>query len=191
MGTVRYVSHPEVLIDPSVPVPLWTLSDVGRARAISGAGRPWAADIDRIVSSAETKAVETAQILATATGITLDVRDGIGEIDRASTGYVSHGRHEELANRLFAHPNESAAGWERAVDATARMAHHLFDLLRPDAPGHVVIVGHGGVGTLLMCHLAALDVARDRDQPHGGCHWAWSTSDQHLLHDWRPIDESP
>ena len=189
MGTLRYVSHPEVAVDPSVPVPLWSLSAAGRARAYSATGHTWATDIDRIVSSPETKAIETAEILATAAGFTFEVREGIGEIDRSSTGYVSHDRHEELADQLFLRPEESAAGWERAVDATARMVGHLSDLLRPGSGGHVVIVGHGGVGTLLMCHLAELDVARARDQPHGGCHWAWSTTDRRLLHAWRLIDE--
>lgn len=189
MGLMRYVSHPQVAVDPSTPVPRWSLSELGRERAIAGAARPWAADIDRIVTSDETKAIETAQILATASGAELDVRDGIGEIDRSSTGYVSHERHEELADELFSRPHESASGWERAVDATDRMLTHLDDLLVPDAGGHVVVVGHGGVGTLLMCHLAGFDVERARDQPHGGCHWAWDTTERRLIHDWRPIDE--
>ena len=190
MGVIRYVSHPEVLIDPAVPVPWWSLSDIGRARAIEGARRPWAGDIDRIVSSPETKAVETAEILATSSGTVVEVRDGIGEIDRSATGYVSHERHEQLADELFLRPDESAAGWERAVDATARMVGHLDDLLLPGADGHVVVVGHGGVGTLLMCHVAGLQVARARDQPRGGCHWAWDTLGQQLVHDWQPIDAS-
>lgn len=188
MGTVRYVSHPEVVVDPSVPVPLWSLNAVGRARASAGASCQWAGDIDRIVSSLETKAVETAEILATASGLAVEVRDGIGEIDRSSTGYVSHERHEELADQLFLRPDESAAGWERAVDASDRMVSRLRDLLRPGSGGHAVIVGHGGVGTLLMCHLGEFAVERARDQPHAGCHWAWSTTDQRLLHERRPID---
>jgi len=188
MGVIRYVSHPEVLIDPEVPVPRWSLSDIGRARAFDGASRAWASDIGRIVSSPETKALETAEILAATSGIVVEVRDGIGEIDRSATGYVTHERHEQLADELFLRPDESAAGWERAEDAIARMVRELNDLFVPGADGHVVIVGHGGVGTLLMCHVAGLAVARSRDQPHGGCHWVWDTQDQQLLHDWRPID---
>ncbi|MGB3734292.1 MAG: hypothetical protein WA964_05000 [Ilumatobacter sp.] len=44
MGILRYVSHPDVSVDPSTPVPLWSISDAGRARAIAAAGRPWAID---------------------------------------------------------------------------------------------------------------------------------------------------
>ena len=188
MGVLRYVSHPEVSVDPSTPVPRWSISDVGRERATAGSTRSWATGIDRIVSSPETKAIETAGILGAAADIEYEIRDGIGEIDRSSTGYVSHERHEELADELFARPDASAAGWERAVDASARMIRHLDDLTQPDSPGHVVIVGHGGVGTLLLCHLAGFGIARARDQPRGGCHWAWDTTDQRLLHDWTHID---
>ena len=31
---VRYLTHPQVQIDPDVPVPQWGLSPVGRAREI-------------------------------------------------------------------------------------------------------------------------------------------------------------
>lgn len=188
MGIVRYLSHPEVSIDPAIPVPQWSLSDVGRARVIEAAERPWAGDVDRLVSSPETKAIETAEILAAAMGIPVEVRAGIGEIDRSATGYVTHERHEQLADELFQRPEQSASGWERAVDATARMIRHVDDLLAPAADGHVVIVGHGGVGTLLMCQIAGFDIDRGRDQPRGGCHWAWDTNGGRLLHEWRPID---
>ncbi|MBO9456098.1 hypothetical protein J7376_11185 [Paracoccus sp. R12_1] len=32
MAVLRYLSHPQVLIDPAVPVPRWSLSDHGRSR---------------------------------------------------------------------------------------------------------------------------------------------------------------
>ncbi|MGL5115617.1 MAG: histidine phosphatase family protein, partial [Beijerinckiaceae bacterium] len=37
---------------------------------------------------------------------------------------------------------------------------------RPDVP--TVFVGHGGVGTLLLCHCSRRPIARDSDQPPGG-----------------------
>lgn len=186
MGLVRYVSHPEVKIDASIPVPEWSLSEVGRQRAESAATCQWASNIDQIVTSSEVKAIETAEILSMSSGAAVEIRDGIGEIDRSSTGYVPHERHEELADLLFERPHESAQGWERAIDATSRMMTHLADVW--DCDGHVVIVGHGGVGTLVMCALGGFPIARSRDQPHGGCHWVWSTTEQRLVHEWRPID---
>ncbi|MGY4292614.1 hypothetical protein ACVWXN_000709 [Bradyrhizobium sp. i1.4.4] len=52
---VRYLTHPQVQIDPAVPVPQWGLSSVGRARAEALANAGWLASTTQIVSSAERK----------------------------------------------------------------------------------------------------------------------------------------
>ena len=56
-----YITHPQVRIDPDVPVPQWGLSETGAARARRAAALPWARQLQRIVSSDETKAIETAE----------------------------------------------------------------------------------------------------------------------------------
>ena len=63
-----YVTHPQVRIDPNVPVPRWGLSEEGRARAEAFAGHPLVTAARRVVASTETKAIELAQILAAAIG---------------------------------------------------------------------------------------------------------------------------
>jgi broad specificity phosphatase PhoE len=68
-----YVTHPQVKIDAEVPVPKWGLSDLGAERTRQAATRPWASQLGRIVSSDETKAIETAEILAVASGIDIDI----------------------------------------------------------------------------------------------------------------------
>ena len=55
-----YLSHPQVAIDPDTPVPQWHLSDKGRTRLEALAGKHWVGSLRRIVSSDETKAIETA-----------------------------------------------------------------------------------------------------------------------------------
>ena len=46
-----YITHPQVQIDPAVPVPDWGLSALGRARAEACVTRPWVRELSRIVSS--------------------------------------------------------------------------------------------------------------------------------------------
>src|SRR5229473_1223178 len=55
---VRYLTHPQVKIDPVIPVPSWGLSEVGRARteAIASTGR--LSGTTQIISSGERKAIE-------------------------------------------------------------------------------------------------------------------------------------
>lgn len=188
---LRYISHPNVLIDPDVPVPQWSLNAEGEQRARVMTTMAWTASIGRIISSDETKARMTADILAAALGLEVEVRPETGEIDRSATGYLSHDRHHELAQRLFAEPDVSAEGWETAVDAQARVVAALADVLAapPTAatPG-VAVVGHGGVGTLLYCHLAGLEIDLGHDQPGQGHFWTYDRTTQQMQHSWQAID---
>lgn len=182
-----YVSHPEVAVDPDVPVPQWNLSDVGRGRVNAMLDQPWLAQVASIGSSQETKALETANILGRRLGIDVEVIDDSHEVDRSATGFVTHDRHEALADRLFGEPTVSADGWERAIDAQQRVVERFASFLQPGAPSHVMI-GHGGVGTLLLCRLLGIEIDRSHDQPGQGHYWAFDCERQQVIHRWRPID---
>lgn len=184
-----YVSHPEVAVDPATPVPDWGLSPAGRARAEALAASGWPGRPARLVASPERKAQETARLLAR--GAPFATHPAMGEIDRSATGYVPHARHEALADALFADPGASAAGWETARAAQARIARAYAGCAAaaegPDA-GDLVLVGHGGVGTLLWCHLTGRAIARGEDQPGGGHVWALALPGHAVLHPWRRFE---
>lgn len=169
MTRILFLSHPEVVIDPAVPVPDWGLSERGRARAQTFANRSAAALAGwRVVSSPERKAVQTARILAARSGAKVDVHPGLAEVDRSATGYVPHARHEALALQLFSVPDQSADGWETAIAAQARILRAFYEVLKAT---NAVIVGHGGTGTLLWLALSGMPIGRGYDQPHQGCGW--------------------
>lgn len=192
MSIVRYITHPNVDIDPTMAVPEWSLSAVGRRRALALLDQPWIVSIGRILSSPETKAIETADVIAERLDLFVQVRRSSGETDRSATGYVEAERHERLAHRFFADPERSADGWERAVDAQRRIVDAFKDILHEptDDGGDVAIVGHGAVGTLLMCHLDGREISRAHDQPSQGHYWSYDRSERQLLHAWRPIDDA-
>src|SRR5215510_2869098 len=114
---VRYLTHPQVQIDPHVPVPSWRLSGVGAARVQALITAGWLAGTTLVVSSAEQKALETAEPLAAALGIPLEIREEMHENDRSATGFLAPVEFASVANEFFAYPNQSIRGWERAVDA--------------------------------------------------------------------------
>ena len=60
----RYLTHPQVKIDPTVPVPSWGLSALGRARTEALANTGCLLGTTQIISSGERKAIETAEIIA-------------------------------------------------------------------------------------------------------------------------------
>jgi hypothetical protein len=60
---VRYLTHPQVKIDPAVPVPSWGLSVFGRTRTETLANTGSLSGTTQIISSGEQKAIETAEII--------------------------------------------------------------------------------------------------------------------------------
>src|SRR5262249_19113557 len=114
---VRYLTHPQVQIDRAVPIPSWGLSAVGRARVEVLIAAGWLKGTTQVISSVEQKAVETAEPIAAALGVSLEIRRGMHENDRSATGYLPATEFENVANEFFAHPHRSIRGWERAIDA--------------------------------------------------------------------------
>jgi len=189
-GIVRYLTHPQVQIDPDVPVPQWGLSPVGRARTETLAQAPWLANTTQIISSGERKAVETAGIIAGPLGIMIEIRAAMHENDRSATGFLKPAEFEQVADRFFAEPHLSVRGWERAVDAQARIVREAEAVLARDRPGDVLFVGHGAVGTLLLCHYARHPINRVHDQPAGGGHcFALARQGRSILHAWCRMEE--
>lgn len=164
---VHVVTHPEVRVDPEIPVPEWGLSDAGRARLRHLLALPWVPRLTRVVTSAERKARETAAALAATTGLPVRVDPGLGENDRSATGFLPPAEFEATADAFFARPTESVRGWERAVDAQARVVAAVARAV-DGAEGDVAVVCHGGVGTLLLCRVLGVPIDRRRDQPGQG-----------------------
>ncbi|WP_237214521.1 histidine phosphatase family protein [Falsiroseomonas oryziterrae] len=173
MRTLLFVTHPEVAIDPAVPVPRWHLRESGIAKlrrfaaggAIAGVGHVWA--------STECKAIESAGILAGALGLGLRVREDLGENDRSATGFLPPDEFETMADAFFANPEQSVRGWERAVDAQARIVNAARAVVAESGPaGDILVAAHGAVGSLLRGHLLSAPISRALDQPAPGCWFA-------------------
>ena len=187
---VRYLSHPQVAIDPNVPVERWGLNELGsqRVAALASSGGLRATRV--VISSGETKAIETAAPLAAALGVEHRVREAMHENDRSATGFLPPAEFEGVADQFFAAPEASVRGWERAIDAQTRIVRETLAALAKAPAGDVLLVGHGAVGTLLMCHLAGWAIDRSRDQPGGGGgnFFAFERDGLRLLHGWAAME---
>lgn len=187
---VFFVSHPEVVVDPAIPVPRWHLSATGIARMRAFAERPALAGLAAVWASTETKAIEAAGILAARHGLPVGVNAALGENDRSATGFLPPTEFEAVADAFFARPEESVRGWERAVDAQARIVSALADVLARAPEGDVAIVAHGGVGTLCLCHRLGVPIDRALDQKRQGHVWTMERGTGRVLHRWRPLEEA-
>ena len=193
MRTVFFITHPDVRIDPSVPVPEWPRNKRGRARMRAMAARPLIQGVRSIFASGERKARDAAELLAEGLGLGgYTIMNSLGENDRSATSYLPKQEFEATADAFFAEPQTSVRGWEPAADAQTRIIQAIeLAVLQTFKQGDVVIVGHGGTGALLYCHLAGVPISRQHEQPptNGGNWFAFDRTSRALLHaGWRSID---
>lgn len=191
MATVHFVTHPEVVIDPLIPVPDWPLSALGRARMAALARDPMMRGLAAVWSSAERKARDGAEILAEALGLEPRICEGLHENDRSATGFLPPPEFEATADLFFAHPTTSIRGWKTAAAAQARVLAAIEEVLSQSPPGDVGIVAHGGVGTLLLCHLEGVPITRALDQKGAGHRLAFDRASRVLRHGWTALPREP
>jgi ribosomal protein L2 len=121
---VRYLTHPQVNIDPAVPVPSWSLSEVGRAH---GCRSKHGTATTQVISTGERKAIEAAEIIVAKLNVDAEVREAMH--DRSATGFLLPDEFEAVANQFFAQPNISIRGWERAADVQLSIVREVEHVL--------------------------------------------------------------
>ena len=134
MTSVFFITHPEVVVDPRIPVPQWKLSAQGIARAHRMLEQDWVADIGYIVASEERKAMDTAELLAGHLALSFATRAELGENDRSATGYLPREEFEATADLFFEQPDRSVRGWEPARAAQARIVGAIDGILKTAPP---------------------------------------------------------
>lgn len=193
MQQIIFLSHPEVIVDPSTPVPDWGLSEKGRSRMISFCqSRAVLANFTTVFTSCEKKAVDCGQIAHEIWSVPHVEIASLGEIDRSATGYLPPAEHSAVGREAFEHPDQSVRGWEPAVVAQRRIISALEQVCNdPRAQmGDILIVSHGGVGLLLLCHLLAEPITRRRvmQNPGGGCYYTIDFRTRLVLTLWQDMD---
>ncbi len=192
MPLVHFITHPDVVVDPSVPVPEWPLSPEGSRRMSLALERSWVCRLGSVFSSDERKATDAAHLLADRCGLPVSIVAELGENDRSATGYLPKAVFEATADLFFGRPDESVCGWERAIDAQRRIVAAMERVIA-EAPAHgdIAVISHGGVGALLLSHLKGVPISRAEDQPGagGGCVYSFDKGTRALLSGWRLIEE--
>lgn len=197
MPIIYFITHPDVVKDPAVPVPRWPLSTRGRARMSALLGRSWVAGLGAVYCSDEQKALDGAAILAGHLRLSPVVRPELGEVDRSSTGWLPEDEHAAAARQLFARPDESVRGWEtarhaqeRIVRAMARIESEFFRASSDSQQADLAVVAHGAVGTFYLCYLKSVPISMSEAQPgrDGGHYFAYDAATHALIHGWVRIE---
>jgi broad specificity phosphatase PhoE len=187
---LRYLSHPQVQIDAKILVPEWGLSDIGVKRTNDIKTATALKSTSLIISSNEKKAIETAVLIAESLGLSVKIQKDLHENNRNSTGFLKPDEFEIVASQFFAEPEKNVRGWEKAIDAQSRIVSEVENIFSNHKGGDILMVGHGGVGTLLMCHFAGFPISRQYDQPSGGGNFfSVQLNSNELLHQWLPMEK--
>ncbi|MCB1517216.1 MAG: histidine phosphatase family protein [Hyphomicrobiaceae bacterium] len=144
-------------------------------------------------SSAETKAVQLAEILQPQQGLRFSRLD-MNENDRSSTGYLRENDFDRAVARFFSEPGMSFSGWETASDAQRRIVAAADAVIESQHSADLILfAGHGGVGTLLKCALGNRPISQAEDQRSiahsgGGNFFVFDLDARTLLCDFTPIE---
>jgi broad specificity phosphatase PhoE len=157
--TLILVRHSHSEADPEVPPAEWSLSAAGRARAGALADRLRPLSPDSIYSSPESKARETADILAAALQLRVTAVPALREHDRTGVPFFhTPGVFEEHLRRLFESPQECVFGNESAAASLTRFRRAIGEVSGSGARRPLVVT-HGTVMSLYIAAEIGVDAA--------------------------------
>lgn len=192
MSHVYFITHPEVVVEPTVPIAKWGLSAVGFERMRKLLHQPWIESIQSIYSSTEQKATDAAGVISTHLEIPFTQIAALGENDRNSTGYLPRREFESVADEFFLKPQASIRGWETALDAQDRIVTSVESVIENEQNnGSIAIVSHGAVGALLLSRLRNGNISRHHDQPGegGGNFYVFDRKTGNVMHGWHSFED--
>jgi 2,3-bisphosphoglycerate-dependent phosphoglycerate mutase len=145
------VRHSLPLIQPELPASQWSLSDEGllRAALLPDLLIPYKPPL--IIASKETKAQQTAQVIAKTLKLPLLVKSDLHEHERPqAVGLYSRDQFETLLSAFFEDPDRLIFGSESADEAYLRFSGALDRLIRTYPQESLVLVSHGTVISLFV-----------------------------------------
>lgn len=187
------IRHPAVQQDLAVSAPHWQLSELGLRQSQALAGLPiWEeTPVDIIYSSAEMKAIQTAEVISRQhRHLKRHSLVSLNEAQR-STEFLSVEEYQNSVRNFFEHPDRSAApGWERSA-AVRNLVAGAYQQIVADLKQHgksAAIISHGMALTLLRAYILNRPATTEdwRKIPFAG----WATVDitsGKLIQDFQPV----
>ncbi len=152
------IRHSLPQITPEVPARQWELSAVGRRRCGPLARRISPFRPQRVFTSREPKAVETARRVAEALDLPWAAVPDLHEHDRRGAPFLQdHAAFERQVVRLFARPDRLVFGRETADQAHRRFADAVLGLLGGHPNKTLAVVSHGTVISLFVSRSVGLE----------------------------------
>lgn len=190
MSNLYFVTHSEVEIDKDIPIDKWHLSKKGKERFRMFLRQPWLSSIDVIYGSSEQKALDGAEIVSSYLNKPVNMVSDIGEFDRSSTGYQPSDVFMENVKLFFGSPDISVLGWETAKHTQDRTISAIEKMVTGNKNKNILVVAHGGVGSVYLAHLLKEPINFMLNQPGngGGNYFVVDLESNKIIRGWHPID---
>ncbi len=157
MGKLILVKHSLPEINPDIPSREWHLSAEGIARCTWLADELGKYQVQRIVSSTEPKAKQTAEEVAKHLGLQSTVYADLHENDRTGFSYLPKVQFEQKILEFFTNPDDIIIGKESARQAQQRFAN-LINLVLGSSNVTTAVIAHGTVNSLFTLLHNDIDV---------------------------------
>ncbi|MBK26354.1 MAG: hypothetical protein CME70_20310 [Halobacteriovorax sp.] len=151
-NTLILVKHALPELNEEVAPKEWQLGEKGLKQAKKFAGFVQDnLDVDPIIySSEESKAIDTAKVLAETLGLNHKTNPDLGEIDRAPSKILDEEGHISRNEAIFKKPAEAVLGSESANDALKRFESGIKEIIKDPQEDERLIVTHGTVISLFL-----------------------------------------
>lgn len=129
-----------------------------------------------VYSSPMKRTIATAKPLCEALGITMELRDGLKEIDYGkwedkTSEWVKENYLEDYINWMTEPSWNPPTGGETAVQIASRASLVISEIESKYTVGNVLVVSHKATIRIILCNLLGIDLGRYRDRidlPAGG-----------------------
>ena len=136
------IRHSDPEVDPDRPASEWSLSAVGIEQCGTLASKLERFLPATLLSSPETKAVETAERIGSHLGIGFSIRENLREHRRPAV-FLPQSEFQENIRGFFAAPDSIVYGSESSNDVAKRIEAEVCRALAEHPEGNILMVTHG------------------------------------------------
>lgn len=187
MTKLILITHPAVNIDANVPIDQWSLSEKGWEQAEQAFELDFWPNVDCIYSSQELKAYSMAKEAARRFGLPFDDTHKIADLgETRGRTFIPPDQFEAAVQEWYKDLDANINGWEPINVMSARVSACIDTLMANHLGETVVVVAHGGSGTMIKCHIQGIKPSRNED-PHqvAGGYFVADWDEKKLISDWK------
>jgi len=185
MLKLLYITHPAVKIDKNVFPHQWILSEEGR-KSIQNIFKIKNINTAKyIYTSEEPKAIEVASSLSGKFSVPYETMKDLGEADRTKTPFLPQDVYMKNIKKAYESPDKSICYWETHNSVIKRNIQCLKVIKKKWKEGLVIIVGHGGAGTLMKCYIRSKEPDFAEDPKQTGCYFVADLDKMEVIQDWK------